>query len=258
MESVKLEQGAGIATITIARPKALNAVDQTVVNEVTQIVAELARDDGLRAVIVTGEGDKAFVAGADIKAMSTMNGIEAERFSMQAHAMILALEALPVPVISAVNGFCLGGGLEMALCADILYASDNAKFGQPEVNLGLMPGMGGTVRLQRRIGAQAASELIFTGETIDAQRALQLGLVQAVWPLAEMRVQVRAIAEKIAARGPLAVRASKSVIRAAADMPLREACLLEAKAFGLLFTTADKREGTQAFIDKRAATFVGK
>jgi len=258
VESVKLEQDKGVATITIARPKALNAVDQSVVDEVTQVVGELAKDTQLRAVIVTGEGDKAFVAGADIKAMSSMNGLEAERFSMQAHAMILAIEALPVPVLSAVNGFCLGGGLEMAMCADIIYASDNAKFGQPEVNLGLMPGMGATVRLQRRIGAQAASEMIFTGETIDAQRALQLGLVHTVWPLAEMRQQVRAIADKIASRGPLAVRACKGLIRAAAEMPLKEACLLEAKAFALLFTTEDKREGTGAFIEKRAATFVGR
>ena len=258
METVKLEVERGVATLTIARPKALNAVDQTVVDEVTQVVRELEQDHALRALIVTGEGDKAFVAGADIKAMSTMSGIEAERFSTQAHAMILALESLAVPVISAVNGFCLGGGLELALCADIIYASDNAKFGQPEVNLGLMPGMGGTVRLQRRIGAQAASELIFSGETIDAARALSLGLVQAVWPLCEMRTQARAMADKIASRAPLAVRASKRLIRAAAEMPLREACMLEAKAFALLFTTEDKREGTQAFIDKRAAAFTGR
>lgn len=258
METVKLDVQGGIATLTIARPKALNAVDQTVVNEVTQVARELANNAELRVLIVTGEGDKAFVAGADIKAMAGMNGIEGERFSAQAHAMIQAIEALPVPVLSAVNGFCLGGGLELALCADIIYASDNAKFGQPEVNLGVMPGMGGAVRLQRRIGAQAASELIFTGDTIDAARALSLGLVQAVWPLAEMRVQVRAIAEKIASRGPLAVRACKRVIRAAAEMTIKEGCTLEATAFGLLFTTEDKREGMQAFIEKRAATFVAR
>ncbi len=258
METIRVERSGGIATLTISRPKALNALDAQVLSELKQAVDALYGDAALRAVILTGDGEKAFVAGADIKAMADMPAADAEKFALAGHALGHAIEALPVPVLAAVNGFALGGGLELALTADIIYASDNAKLGLPEVTLGLMPGFGGTVRLQRRVGAQAAAELIFTGEAIDASKALAIGLVRQVFPLAELRPAVQKIAEKIAARGPLGVRAAKQAWRLAHDASLDDACAFEAKAFALLFTSHDQKEGCKAFIEKRPAAFEGR
>jgi enoyl-CoA hydratase len=212
----------------------------------------------LRALVLTGAGDKAFVAGSDIKAMSELSAVQARAFSELGHRVFARIEALPFPVLAAVNGFALGGGLELALTADLIYCSDNAKFGQPEVNLGLIPGFGGCVRLGRRIGAQASAELVLTGETIDAQRALRLGLVVAVFAQAELLEEVNAVAKKIASRGPAAVRAAKRVLQRALEVDPATAAVIEQQEFAQLFVSADQREGCKAFLDKRAAHFSGE
>ncbi len=246
---------AGVTTLTVNRPQALNALNSTVLVELDQAVAALAADPGLRAVIVTGSGAKAFIAGADIVEMSGYGPQAARRFAVLGHRVLAALEALPVPVIAAVNGFCLGGGCELALACDLIYASDTARFGQPEVNLGLMPGFGGTQRLARRVGAARAAELIFSARQVKADEALRLGLVLEVFPQAELLDRVRAVAAGIATKGPAAVRAAKLAIGRGLDAPLAVGNALEIEAFANLFDTADAREGMQAFVEKRPAQF---
>jgi enoyl-CoA hydratase len=255
-ELVKVSIQQDVATLTIDRPKALNALDGAVLSALETAVSQLEREVP-RVLILTGAGEKAFVAGADIKAMSTLSAAEARAFSEMGHRVFARIEALPCPVISAVNGFALGGGLELALTADLLYASENAKFGQPEVNLGLIPGFGGCVRLPRRIGAQAAAELIYTGDTVDAARAKVLGLVVAVFPQATLLQEVQNIAAKIACRGPVAVRAAKRVMHRSLDVDAASACAIEAQEFAQLFSSADQKEGCNAFLEKRAAKFAG-
>lgn len=256
-DTVLLSQDGPIATITMNRPKALNALDHETLVALAQRLDEVAALPEVRVLVLTGSGEKSFVAGADIKAMADLNPQQAEKFSGLGHQVLARFETLNVPVIAAVNGFALGGGLELALCADLIYASDNAKFGQPEVNLGLIPGFGGTVRLSRRIGAQAAAELILTGDTIDANRAYALGLVVAVCPQPQLLDEVRKVALKIASRGPVAVQSAKRLIRVAAELDATQALRVEQQAFALLFATADQKEGCRAFTEKRAAQFVG-
>jgi enoyl-CoA hydratase len=209
-------------------------------------------------VILKSEGEKAFVAGADIAAMTEMSVTEAKQFTDQGHALGRKLEGLRCPVIAQVQGFALGGGCELALACDFIYAAENAKFGQPEVNLGLMPGFGGTQRLSRRVGLGVARELIYTGKQITAQEALRIGLVNAVYPSAELSEAVLETAQLIAARAPLAVAASKRVIERGYDADLITANELEAVAFSALFGSEDQREGTQAFLSRRDATFKGR
>ncbi len=257
-ELVKVSVTDAIATLTIDRPKALNALDGAVLDALDGAVSGLERASEVRALILTGAGEKAFVAGADIKAMSELGPAEARAFSDRGQRLFARIEALPYPVIAAVNGFALGGGLELALTADLIYASENAKLGQPEVNLGLIPGFGGCMRLGRSIGRQAAAELIMTGETIDAARAHALGLVVAVFPQARLMEEVSAVARKIASRGPLAVRAAKRVLARALELDPASAAVLEQQEFAQLFVSADQREGCRAFLDKRAPAFTGR
>jgi enoyl-CoA hydratase len=207
--------------------------------------------------ILTGAGEKAFAAGADIAAMSKMTVAEAQTFAEAGHAVGAAMEAAHFPVIGAVNGFALGGGCELALACDFLYASDRAKFGQPEVKLGVIPGFGGTQRLARRVGVGLARELCYTGAIIDAQHALRINLVNAVFPGAELMSKVRDVAETICAMGPKAIAACKNVILNGVDLPLREANALECRTFAGLFSTQDQREGMAAFLEKRPAQFKG-
>ena len=256
-DNVLLQVDGPVATLTMNRPKALNALDQDVLLALVARIDEIRSNSAVRVVILTGAGEKSFVAGADIKAMAELTPEGAMRFASLGHAALAAIEALPMPVIAAVNGFALGGGLELALAADLIHASDNAKFGQPEVNLGIIPGFGGTVRLSRRIGAQAASELILTGDTIDAVRAHELGLVVAVHPQAQLLDEVRKVAAKIASRGPVAVRAAKKMIRLAAEIDATTALQVEQQAFALLFSSHDQKEGCRAFVEKRPANFTG-
>jgi enoyl-CoA hydratase len=260
-ETLKLDDSDAIPVIYVNRPEKLNALNGQVIRELGSLFGELERRAaGARplAAVLTGSGDKAFVAGADIAEMSVMTAAEAKVFADQGHALMLAIEQASFPVIAAVNGFALGGGCELALACDFIYASDRAKFGQPEVNLGLMPGFGGTQRLSRRVGQALARELVYTGDTLSAERALAVGLVNAVVPHAELLPKAREVAAKIAAKAPLAIAASKRVIARGYDADQITGNELEATAFSGLFASEDQREGTRAFLEKRAARFSGR
>lgn len=246
---------AGVATLTLSRPQALNALNSIVLLELEQAVVALAADGSVRVLIVTGAGPKSFVAGADIVEMSAFGPQAARRFASQGHRVFRSLETLPFPVIAAVNGFCLGGGCELALSCDLIYAADNARFGQPEVNLGLMPGFGGTQRLARKVGAMRAAEIVFSARQVKADEAKAIGLVLDVFPAAELMDKVRAVATGIASKGPVAVRAAKAALAHGLDAPLAVGNALEIEAFANLFDSADAREGMTAFVEKRAAQF---
>ena len=256
--TVLVDRDDSIVTITLNRPDKLNALSVELVTELFRVVDELSRDASVRCGIVTGAGDKAFAAGADIAAMSALTVAQAKGFADLGHRVGAAIEALHFPVIAAVNGFALGGGCEIALCCDFIYASDKARLGQPEVNLGVIPGFGGTQRLARRVGIGRARELCMTGDTLTADEAWRIGLVNAVVPHAELLPKVREVAKKIASKGPLAIFECKRVIARGADVSLPVACELEAQAFSVLFGSADQREGMKAFLEKRKATFEGK
>jgi enoyl-CoA hydratase len=208
--------------------------------------------------IVTGAGDRAFVAGADIAEMSALTVAQAKVFADAGHAACALIEQAPCAFIAKVNGFALGGGCELALACDFIYASDKARFGQPEVNLGIMPGFGGTQRLARRIGPGRARELIYTGDHVNAEQALAWGLVNAVVPAADLDEKVLGVAKKIALKGPLAIAASKRVILRGLEADLDAGCELEAQAFAALFGSEDQKDGMRAFLEKRTATFQGR
>lgn len=258
-ELVVVERAGAVATITINRPDKLNALNVQVVAELGRVLGELAgasEAEPLRVAILTGAG-KAFVAGADITAMAEMTPVEAKRFADAGHRLGHLIESLPFVVIAAVNGFALGGGCELALACDFIYAAENAKLGQPEVNLGVIPGFGGTQRLVRRIGIAKARELIYTGDMITAQQALEMGLVNAVCPGADLLTRVREVAQKIASRGPLAVAAAKRVMLHGETLDMASACELEAQAFAGLFGSEDQRGGMKAFLEKSKPVFRG-
>jgi len=256
-QPVTFEVSDAVATITIRRPEKLNALDPTVVRELSAAVTALVERGDVRAAILTGEG-KAFVAGADITAMQALSTAEAKRFADAGHALGALIESAPFPFIAAVNGFALGGGCELALACDFIYASDKAKLGQPEVKLGVIPGFGGTQRLARRVGVGRARELCYTGDIITAEQALAMGLVNAVFPAEELMAKAHATAKKIAEQGPLAIASAKRVILRGEGMSLASANELEAQAFAQLFGTEDQREGMKAFVEKRAPRFTGK
>jgi len=254
---VESKQDGDVVTLTIRRPEKLNALDAKVLAELTSELCELiAQATPPRAVVLTGEG-KAFVAGADIAGMAELTPAQAKAFAAQGHGVGVLIETAPFPVIAAVNGFALGGGCELALACDFIYASEKAKFGQPEVKLGVIPGFGGTQRLARRVGLGRARELVYTGDMIDAAEALRIGLVNAVFAPDALLAKAMETAKKIAAQGPLAIAAAKRVMLNGADADLRTANELEATAFAALFGSADQREGMRAFLDKRTATFSG-
>ena len=255
LEFVKLKFEGPVATLTVDRPKALNALNSQTLREIELAVAEVAAHAEARALIVTGGGEKAFVAGADIAEMQNYSPAEGLALSQLGHRAMAGLEAMAIPTIAAVNGFALGGGLELALACDFIYASEKAKFGMPEVTLAVIPGFGGTQRLTRLLGRARAKELVFTGDVIDATKARELGLCLEVLPADKLISYCIEVAQKIAKRGPLAVGEAKRVIEAGADIALREANALESQAFGALFGTADLKEGMSAFLEKRPATF---
>jgi len=256
-EFIKLELDGPVATVTIDRPKALNALNSQVLHELDAALAEVAAHRALRAMILTGGGEKAFVAGGDIAEMAGMTPQQALAFSSLGHRVLGALEQLPIPVIAAVNGFALGGGCEVALACDFIYASEKAKFGLPEVTLAVIPGFGGTQRLTRLLGRARAKELIFTGDLIDAAKAKELGLALEVLAPDKLMPFCKDVAQKIAKRGPLGVMQAKRVIAHGADLPLADANELEQQAFAALFGSGDQREGMKAFVEKRPATFSG-
>jgi len=256
-ELVRSERNGAVALLTLNRPKALNALDRDTLTAIEQSVRALAGDDSVRAVVVTGEG-RAFAAGADIEQMSSMTPVEAEAFSRLGHSAFAALEELRVPTIAAVNGFALGGGCELALACDWIYASEKAIFGQPEVGLGLIPGFGGTSRLVRRVGVAWAKELVLSGANIKADEALRIGLANRLFAPDDLLEKALEAATAIAARGPVAVALAKNVIQQGQDANIEMAHTLEQNAFGLSFATEDRGEGTTAFLEKRKPEFQGK
>jgi len=258
-ETISLDKvEPGVFLLTIERPKQLNALSPQVLGELARAVVHLNRDGDARALLVTGAGERAFVAGADIGAMGAMSAIEGREFALEGHAALRALELAPFPVIALVNGYALGGGCELALACDWIVASDNAVFGQPEVNLGVVPGFGGTQRLARLVGKAMALELICTGRQIDAHEALRIGLVNHVVPAAQLRDKGFELARMAAAKAPLAVKMAKHLVQRGQDLDLANANAMEADVFGLLFSTSDRREGMDAFLAKRSPKFEGR
>ncbi|NTX53297.1 enoyl-CoA hydratase-related protein [Myxococcus sp. CA039A] len=255
-ENIRLEHEGAVATLTIDRPKALNALNNKTLQEFEAAVKSLGADT--RVLIVTGGGEKAFVAGADIAEMSALEEPQAREFAALGHRAFALLESLSIPTIAAVNGFALGGGCELALACDFIYASEKAQLGLPEVGLGVIPGFGGTQRLTRAVGRARAKELVFTGARIDAAKAKEIGLVLEVLPAAELLAHCRSIAAKMIKNGPLAIATAKRVIEQGADKDLGEANTLERQGFAELFGSDDQREGMKAFLEKRPAVFTGK
>lgn len=246
------------AIVTINRPDALNALNRKVISELTNCLRKLRRDNSLRAVILTGAGEKAFVAGADVKAMAKMDQTEARYFAKIGQNLTKLIEGFNKPVIAAVNGFALGGGCELVLACHIRIASENAKFGQPEVGLGLIPGFGGTQRLPRLVGRGIATELIVTGKIVDANYAEKIGLVNSVVPQKNLLETCETMAKQIAKNSPLAVKLSLDAMHHGLELTLDEALNYEASEFGFIFNSHDMKEGTTAFAEKRKPDFKGE
>ncbi len=257
-EHVQVEIGDGIAVVRVNRPDKLNALNSALIAQLDDAFRALAADDAVHALVLTGAGEKAFVAGADIGELAQMDPIGGVRTSRQGQDAFRFLERMPKPVIGAINGFALGGGLELALACHLRLASENAKFGLPEVKLGIIPGYGGTVRLPRLVGKGRALELILTGEMIDAQEAYRIGLVNRVAPQAELLDAARGLAAKITANGPVALALALEAVEHGLTATAEDAQLFESNLFGLLASTADMREGMGAFLEKRKAKFTGK
>jgi enoyl-CoA hydratase len=254
---VRSERRGAVALLVLDRPEALNALDRETLEQFEAAVIAVGEDPSVRALVVTGEG-RAFAAGADIAEMSAFSPLEAEAFSRLGHSAFAALEALAIPTLAAVNGFALGGGCELALACDWIYASTKARFGQPEVKLGLIPGFGGTSRLLRRVGAAWACEMVLTGERLGADDALRIGLVNRIFEPEALLDAAIAAAETIAANGPVAVALAKRVMQEGQDADVRTAHALEQQAFGLIFASEDRGEGMAAFLEKRDPKFSGR
>jgi enoyl-CoA hydratase len=248
----------GIACVTVNRPDKLNALNQATLAELGEAFARVASDSAARGLIVTGAGEKAFVAGADINELAVLSPIEAQSLSLRGQAMLRKLEQMPKPSVAAVNGFALGGGLELAMACTLRFASQNARLGQPEVKLGIVPGYGGTQRLPRLVGRGRALELLLSGDPIDAAEAHRIGLVNAVVPQAELLERSREWLRKALANGPRAVALTMDAVDTGLNAGLEEGLRMEALAFGLSAATEDRREGTRAFLEKRKPVFAGR
>lgn len=254
-KNVVLSKEGNIAVITINRPKALNALNTETLLELNNVIEAIELDDEVYAVILTGAGEKAFVAGADISEMKNMNVIEGRKFGKLGNKIFRRIENLEKPVIAALNGFTLGGGCELAMSCDIRIASTKAKFGQPEAGLGITPGFGGTQRMARLIGMGMAKELIFTGKMIDANEALRIGLVNSIFEPEKLMEEARALANSIALNAPIAVRLCKSAINRGIQCDIDTALMYETEVFGECFATEDQKEGMTAFVERRAKNF---
>ena len=252
------EVSDGIARVTVNRPDKLNALNSTVITELGEAAAEIERSAEVRGAILTGAGPKAFVAGADIGEIGGQGALDGKTRALRGQAMFRRFELCGKPVIAAVNGFALGGGCELAMACHLRVAAENAKFGQPEVKLGIGPGYGGTVRLPRLVGRGRALELLLTGAMIDAQEAWRIGLVNRVVPADRLIAESEGLLREIIANGPLAIRACLESVDTGQGLPLHEALAVEANLFGLLSGTADMREGTRAFLEKRKPEFRGE
>ena len=251
MTNVLLEKKGNIAVATINRPKALNALNSAVVADLDEMIGQIMADEEIRALVITGSGEKAFVAGADIGEMSTLTKAEGEAFGKLGNDVFRRLEKLPIPTIAAVNGFALGGGCELSMSCDIRICADTAVFGQPETGLGITPGFGGTQRLARLVGPGMAKQLIYTAKNIKADEALRIGLVNAVYPAEELMPAAEKMASTIAKNAPIAVRACKKAINDGLQVDMDKAIVIEEDLFGSCFQSADQIEGMSAFLEKR-------
>ena len=256
-ENLIFEEKDGVATLTFNRPKALNALNNALLGEMAQLLDEVRQNEQIRVLVLTGAGEKAFVAGADITELATFTPLQGKLFAARGQEAINRLQGLAIPVIAAVNGFALGGGSEIALAADFIYASENARFGLPEITLGLIPGFGGTQRLPRQIGAARAKEMIFTGKMVTAAEAQEMGLVNRVCSAETLLSETMETAGAIAAKGRVALRAAKESINNGLDVDLATGIRFELDAFALCMASPDAREGTKAFLEKRKAKFSG-
>jgi enoyl-CoA hydratase len=257
-DHLRLEREGVVATITIDRQRVLNALSTAVIDELRRAVLELRRDDSVRAVIVTGAGEKAFVAGADINELAQLSPSDARQYALRGQHVFDLLEHMGKPVIAAVNGYALGGGCELSMACTFRFASDNAVFGQPEIDLGLIPGFAGTQRLTRLVGRARAMELVLSGRKIKAAEAMAIGLADRVVPAAALLDEARTFAKLLASKPPLAVRAAMEAVRGGAELPFADGEVLEATLFGLVFSSEDMKEGTRAFLEKRVPEFKGK
>ncbi len=256
-QNIIFQVDEGIATITFNRPKALNALNTELMTEFSTALDEIAENEDIRVLILTGTGEKAFVAGADITELATFNALQAKHFSENGHAIICKLQRLSIPVIAAVNGFAFGGGNEFALACDFIYASEKAKFGLPEINLGLIPGFGGTQRLPRLVGSNMAKEMIFTGKVLSAGEAKEIGIVNKICSPDALMEDVMKTAQVIASKGKVSLRAAKQAINSGLDVDLNTGCKIEIDAFALCMTSEDAKEGMAAFLEKRKTDFNG-
>jgi enoyl-CoA hydratase len=253
-----LRRDGGVATVTLDRPRALNALDAGLLRELLRVIRDLRRDGNVRALVITGAGDKAFSAGADIAAMAAMSAADGYAYARLGHEVMARLEALEFPVVAAVNGLALGGGLELALACDLIVAVERARLGQPEINLGLIPGFGGTQRLARRVGLGRARELIYLGRQLGSDEALRIGLVDRVVPAERLAEEAAALAAELAAKAPIALRQAKRATAIAADADLETGCRYEVEAFAVTFATDDRVEGLRAFLEKRPPAWKGR
>jgi enoyl-CoA hydratase len=257
-EMLQVERDGAIAVVTIARPKVLNALNAATLAELGQVFDALAADDAVRAIVLTGAGEKSFVAGADINELAVQTPVQGKEHAAAGQRVFDRIETLGKPVIAAINGFALGGGCELAMACTLRIAADTARLGQPEINLGLLPGYGGSQRLPRLVGRGVALELLLTGDMISAARAFEIGLVNRVVAAADLLTEARKLATVLAGKAPVALRYILEAVQHGAEMPLAEAQHLEATLFGLVASTDDMREGTRAFLEKRPAAWKGR
>jgi enoyl-CoA hydratase len=256
-ETLRLDRDEAVATITFNRPAVLNALDLATLAELERVFAEIEADQGVRAILITGAGEKAFVAGADINELARQTPVGGRELALRGQALFTRIEQSRKPVIAVINGFCLGGGCELALACTFRFAADTAQIGQPEINLGIIPGYGGSQRLPRLVGQDRAMDLILTGRRISAADALAIGLVTRVAPAASLMDEARAFARELASKAPVAVQYAMQAIRHGLESPLEQGLELEATLFGLVAATEDMKEGTRAFLEKRKPVFRG-
>jgi enoyl-CoA hydratase len=257
-EFLTVDRDGAVAEVTITRPAVLNALNQPTLQELRQAIDELGADDGVRALVLTGAGEKAFVAGADINELAAQSPVSGRELARRGQALFTRIEQLGKPVIAAINGFALGGGCELALACTFRFAADTARIGLPEVTLGIVPGYGGSVRLPRLVGKDRAMEMILTGRHVTADEAFRIGLVTRVFPAASLLAEARKFAQELAAKAPIALRYAQRTIEQGLEMPVEQALELEATFFGLVASTDDMREGTRAFLEKRKPVFKGQ
>ena len=257
-DNLSVDRDGAVALVTINRPKVLNALNQPTMDELGRAFLELKQDQTVRAIILTGAGEKAFVAGADINELAVQTPTGGREYALKGQQVFEAIERLGKPVIAAINGYALGGGCELAMACTLRIAADTAKMGQPEITLGILPGYAGTQRLSRLVGKGKAMELILTGVPITADEAMRIGLVNRVVAAADLMTEARTLAQQLARNAPIAMAYIMSAVNEGLEMPFAEACAFEATLFGLVASTEDMREGTRAFLEKRKPQFKGR